>query len=55
MGIKICKNLCTEQGNIVGRKYINSYKFLYPYGITLGDSTIAPASEVAEGHTLAFF
>jgi hypothetical protein len=47
MGIKICKNVCTlcllyrpDQGNIVGREYIHSCKFLYPYGTSLGDSTI---------------
>jgi hypothetical protein len=47
MVIDICKNLCTlcplyrpEQGNIVGREYINFCKFLLPYGISLSDSTI---------------
>jgi hypothetical protein len=47
MGINICKNVCTlcplyrpDQGNIVGRKYIHSCKFLYSYGTSLGDSTI---------------
>jgi hypothetical protein len=51
MVIEICKNVCTlcplyrpDQGNIVGREYINFYKFLLPYGISLSDSTIAPAS-----------
>jgi hypothetical protein len=48
MGITICKNVCTlcplyrpDQGDIVGREYIHSCKFLYPYGTSLGDSTIA--------------
>jgi hypothetical protein len=47
MVIEICKNLCTlcplycpDQGDIVGREYINFYKFLLPYGISLRDSTI---------------
>jgi hypothetical protein len=47
MGIKICKNVCTlcplyypDQGDIVGREYIHSCKFLYPYGTSLGDSTL---------------
>jgi hypothetical protein len=47
MVIEICKHLCTlcplyrpDQGNIVGREYINFYKFLLPYGISLSDSTI---------------
>jgi hypothetical protein len=44
MGIKICKNVCPlycpDQGDIVGREYIHSCKFLYPYGTSLGDSTI---------------
>jgi hypothetical protein len=48
MVIEICKTLCTlcppyrpDQGNIVGREYINFYKFLLPCGISLRDSTIA--------------
>jgi hypothetical protein len=47
MGIKICKNVCTlcplycpDQGDIVGREYIHSCKFLYPYGTSLSDSSI---------------
>jgi hypothetical protein len=51
MLIEICKNLCTlcpiyrpDQGNIVGREYINFYKFLLPYGISLSDSTIVNTS-----------
>jgi hypothetical protein len=47
MVIEICKNLCTlcplycpDQGDIAGREYINVYKFLLPYGISLRDSTI---------------
>jgi hypothetical protein len=45
--VDINVNLCTlcplyrpEQGNIVGRKYINSCKFISPYGTSLADSTI---------------
>jgi hypothetical protein len=32
-----------DQGNIVGREYINFYKFLLPYGISLSDSTTVPS------------
>jgi hypothetical protein len=32
-----------DQGNIVGREYIHSCKFLYPYVTSLGDSTIGKA------------
>jgi hypothetical protein len=53
MVIEICKNVCTlcplycpDQGDIVGREYINVYKFLLPYGISLRDSTIAAVSSI---------
>jgi hypothetical protein len=36
-----------RQGDIVGREYIHSCKFLYPYGTSFGDSTIVYSQTTA--------
>jgi hypothetical protein len=36
----LCQLLHADQGDIVGREYIISSKFMPPYGILLADSTI---------------
>jgi hypothetical protein len=36
----LCPLYCPDQGDIVGREYIHSCKFISPYGTSLGDSTI---------------
>jgi hypothetical protein len=52
--VHFCPLYCPYLGDIVGREYINSCKFISPYGTSLADSTIAPASEVTGELTLPF-
>jgi hypothetical protein len=40
MNLKMILKNDPEQGDIVGREYIISSKFMPPYGILLADSTI---------------
>jgi hypothetical protein len=39
--------ICPDQGDIVGREYIISSKFMPPYGILLADSTIVVVTVLA--------